>query len=253
MLVEDFVKTSSREKRSLTDKKEISYRGRRGSQNHKIEKREARDHSEEKDYSEIERAYSKYYEKIKARYRNYVKNLLGYPKTRMNNMANNSYPLQSMQEEVKNTKKIQVQDGRWYPENHKNPEHLTRYRATHKSRTVSNDLQNEDIDSELTMDSPPIALSSVTEQRSNKYEFFAQLNNENVSNHFPSYSQHHNENNPRHHSVNNAEGADNMRKSNYSSIIAQLQSQIVRKKRQSDDEPKSCEFVSKYEQQFNSF
>lgn len=248
MLVEDFVKTSSREKRSLTVEKETSYRGRRGSQSHKIEKREARDYSEGRDYSEIERAYSKYYEKIKARYRNYVKNLLGYPKTRMNNMANNSYPHQSMPEEVKNTKKIQVQDGRWYPENHKNPEYLTRYRATHKSRTVSNDLQNEDIDSELTMNSPPIALPSVTEQRSNKYEFFAQLNNENVSNHFPSYGQHHNENNPRHHNLNNADGSDTIRKSNYTSIIAQLHSQIVRKKRQSDDEPKSCEFVSKNEQ-----
>ena len=233
MLVEDFVKTSSREKRSLPDDKENSYRGRRVSQSHKIEKREARDYSEGRDYSEIERAYSKYYEKIKARYRNYVKNLLGYPKTRMNNMANNSYPLHAMPEEVKNTKKIQVQDGRWYPENHKNPEYLTRYRATHKSRTVSNDLQNEDIDSELTMNSPPIALPSVTEQRSNKYEFFAQLNNEN---------------NPRYHNVNNAEGTDSMRKSNYTSIIAQLHSQIVRKKRQSDDEPKSCEFVSRYEQ-----
>lgn len=244
MLVEDFIKTSSREKRSIPDDKEISYRGRRGSKSHKIEKREARDYSEGKDYSEIERAYSKYYEKIKARYRNYVKNLLGYPKTRTNNIANNSYP---MPEEVKNTKKIQVQDGRWYPEDHKNPEYLTRYRATHKSRTVSNDLQNEDIESELTMNSHPIALPSVNEQRSNKYEFFAQLNNENVSNHFPSYSQHYNENSHRHHNVNNADSADSMRKSNYSSIIAQLQSQIVRKKRQSDDEPKSCEFVSKYE------
>jgi hypothetical protein len=188
-----------------------------------LRKRRSISKRENRDYTEIDRAYSKYYEKIKARYRNYVKNLFPSPKQRVP-MLNNSYPMPSM-DEVKNTKKIQVQDGRWY-NSYNNPEF--RYRATHKARTFSNDLQNEEYDTDL---GPPVALPSITDPtRSTRH-------NETISNYYPSY------NHPK--EINPVEDPYEMlKKANDSAslaaeIFAQLQSQIVRKKRETDDDAKS--------------
>lgn len=57
---------------------------------------------ERRELSDVEKAYSKYYERIKAKYRNYVQNLLGFNKAR-------TMPTHD---------DIHVQDGRWhsYPE-----------------------------------------------------------------------------------------------------------------------------------------
>lgn len=234
-VVEDFVKVASnREKRSLR-----AYRGRRShrkslsiiTQNSEKTSRKKRNVSkrESRDYSEIDRAYSKYYEKIKARYRNYVKNLFPTPKIR-SALLNNSYPMQPL-EEVKNTKKIQVQDGRWY-NSYNNPEF--RYRAMHKARTFSNDLQNEEYENDM---GPPVALPSINDPtRSNRYEY---QHNESVSNYYPSY--HHNKE-ERHYPVE--ETYEPSRKTNSTSadiaanIYAQLQSQMVRRKRDLDEDSK---------------
>lgn len=237
-VVEDFVKVASnREKRSLND-----YRGRRShlsslniitlNSGNLSRKKRNLNKRESRDYSEIDRAYSKYYEKIKARYRNYVKNLFPTPKVR-SLLLNNSYPMQPI-EEVKNTKKIQVQDGRWY-NSYNNPEF--RYRATHKARTFSNDLQNEEYESEL---GPPVALPSINDPtRSNRYVY---QHNESVSNYYPSY--HHNER----HFPPVDDPFDVSRKINSSAdiaanIYAQLQSQTVRRKRDLDEDSKGNEII----------
>lgn len=213
-----------------------SYRGRPASRmfniiqenlQKKIRKRRSVNKRESRDYGEIDRAYSKYYEKIKARYRNYVKNLFPNPKTRTT-MHNNSYPTQPI-EEVKNTKKIQVQDGRWY-NSYNNPEF--RYRATHKARTFINDLQNEEYENEM---GPPVALPSINDPtRSNRYLV---QENETVSNYYPSMYNNH----ERHYVVE--EPYELLRKVNSSaeiaaSLYAQLQSQMVRKKRDVDEDSK---------------
>lgn len=181
---------------------------------------------ENRDFTEVDRAYSKYYEKIKARYRNYVKNLFPITKQRVP-LLNNSYPLQPMD----NTKKIQVQDGRWY-NSYNNPEF--RYRATHKSRTFSNDLQNEEYDSDL---GPPVALPSINDPARSGSRYQQHPHNETVSNYYPSYSH------PKEtYSVEDPYEA--LKKANDSAslaaeIFAQLQSQIVRRKREADDDTKS--------------
>lgn len=210
--VEDFVKTATiRDKRSNK-----TYRGSR-------KKRQSRN------YSEIDRAYSKYYEKIKARYRNYVKNLFPKPKAR-NSQMNNTYSSPPV-DVVKNTKKIQVQDGRWY-NSYNNPEF--KYKATHKARTFSNDLQSDDIETEMG----PVVLPSINDPiKSNKYEFF-NSHNETISNYYPSSAHHHND---KHFPMEDT--YESLRKINSSAdmaahIYAQLQSQINRKKREADDESK---------------
>lgn len=180
---------------------------------------------ENRDYGEMDRAYSKYYEKIKARYRTYVKNLFPNPRSRTS-LQNNTYPQQPL-DDVKNTKKIQVQDGRWYS-SYNNPEF--RYRATHKARTFSNDLQNDEFEGEL---GPPVALPSINDPtKSNRFEVKP---NESMSNYYPPYYQH----NERH----AEESYEPVRKVNDSAamaanIYAQLQSQTVRRKRDSDDDGK---------------
>lgn len=90
-----------------------------------------------RDPSEIERAYSKYYQKIKQKYQNYVKNLLGY------NRLQNNPPAYITQTANNPAKKIQVQDGRWY-NFHNNPESLA-YRVTHKTRIASNDINDGEL------------------------------------------------------------------------------------------------------------
>lgn len=234
-VVEDFVKVATREKRAASSyrgqpshskmfniiqaKSDFNSRSRRS-----VNKREGRDYSDAD--REIDKAYSKYYEKIKARYRNYVKNLFPIPKTR-GSQHNNSFPMQPM-DEVKNTKKIQVQDGRWY-NSHNNPEF--RYRATLKSRTISNDLQNEEYENEM---GPPVALPSINDPiKSNR---FPTQHNYSMSNNYPSYAQQQNEgqfapkerfNEGLREVKSSAEIAAN--------IFAQLQTQMVRRKRDLDD------------------
>jgi hypothetical protein len=235
-VVEDFVKVASiREKRSAS-----SYRGRMGARmfsilnsnpEHSSRKRRSILKRESRDY-EIDRAYSKYYEKIKARYRNYVKNLFPNPRSR-STLLNNSYPLQPM-DEVKNTKKIQVQDGRWY-NSYNNPEF--RYRATHKARTFSNDLQNDEFENEM---GPPVALPSINDPtRSNRFEPL----NQSVSNYYPSY---HNSDRTV---IIEESPYETLKKLNNSAdiaanIYAQLQSQIVRRKRDTEDDLKGKKFES---------
>ena len=238
-VVEDFVKVASNKVKRSID----FYRGRPNSIDGILAKRLQLSHNEmaerilrkrrsiskreTREYTDIDRAYSKYYEKIKARYRNYVKNLFPNPRQRVP-MLNNSYPMQPL-DEVKNTKKIQVQDGRWYNA-YNNPEF--RYRATHKARTFSNDLQNEEFDNDM---GPPVALPSINDPgRSNRYQ-----RNETVSNHYPSYA-HGRESHP----VVSEDPYESIKKANDSAslaanIFAQLQSQIVRKKRDTDDDTKS--------------
>lgn len=225
--VEDFVSVAKRAKRNAN-----SYRGQMGlklisiiNRNRDLagtgiqRKRRSVTKRENRDY-EIDKAYSKYYEKIRARYRTYVKNLFPNPKSRV--ASANSQPTQQ------DTKKLQVQDGRWY-NTHSNPEF--RYRATTKARTFGNDLQNEEYDSEL---GPPVALPSINDPtRSNRYE----APNHTISNYYPSYY-----NQDRH--FPGDEPVESPKKlSNQSdvaaTIIAQLQSQIVRRrKRETDDDMK---------------
>uniref|UniRef100_A0A1A9WXH7 Sushi, von Willebrand factor type A, EGF and pentraxin domain-containing protein 1 n=1 Tax=Glossina brevipalpis TaxID=37001 RepID=A0A1A9WXH7_9MUSC len=88
---------------------------------HKLRKRNKRTPTE------LEEAYSKYYQRIRQKYQNYVKHLLGY-----NRMQN---PL----EFLNTNKKIQLQDGRWYSF-YDSPDHLTRFKANQKSRTLANDF-----------------------------------------------------------------------------------------------------------------
>lgn len=136
-------------------------------------------------------------------------------------------------EEVKNTKNLQVQDGRWYNP-YTNPEF--RYRATHKARTLGNDLQNEEYDAEM---GPPVALPSINDPKSNRFD-----HNESVSNYYPSYN-----NNERHVVVE--EPIESAKKPNSSADIAaklfeQLQSQMVRRKRETDDDLKGLSSHTDY-------
>lgn len=133
---------------------------------HKILKRDSIDEIE------AERAYSKYYEKIKARYRKYVRDLFKEkPNSNGNRMQANSY---------------------------NNPETFTRYRASVVALPNIND---------------PVKWNS------NKND------NENVSNNFPSRN-----NNEYERLFNQPDNTDAFKKSNMT-IIAQLKSQIVRRKR----------------------
>ncbi|XP_030377372.1 uncharacterized protein LOC115626218 isoform X1 [Scaptodrosophila lebanonensis] len=71
--------------------------------------------------SDIDLAYSKYYQKIKERYQRYVKKMLGHSRL---------------------YKKIQVQDGRWY-NHYNNPELVMMRKATHKWRNPATDYADD--------------------------------------------------------------------------------------------------------------
>lgn len=209
-MVDDFVKSASREKRSAQ-----AYRGRRyynfvneaiarSRLKRSLYKRDSRD------YTEIDRAYSKYYEKIKARYRNYVKSLFPNPKTK-NSSMNNNYPLN---------------DGRWQ-NSYNNPEF--RYRATQKARTFGNDHQHStDIEED-----PPVALPSINDPiKSNRFE--KPSDTVSMSNYYPSYY-----NQERYFGAEDTQETpkkSNSSADNAANIYAQLQSQIVRRKRGADDD-----------------
>lgn len=217
-VVEDFVKVASREKRAVdSPQRTLDFMSSpKNNQKHRT-KRESRD------YTEIDRAYLKYYERIKAKYRNNVQNLFPILKTHAPRV-NNSYPMQPS-DEAKNTRRLQVQDGRWYNP-YSNPEF--RYRATHRVRTFSNDNSDGEDEGE-----GPLRLPNINDPtRSNRFEY---NRNESVSNYFPSYLQ----NNVKNYGAE--EPHDNFRVNNtVANIYAQLQSQIVkRKKRESDGDGKS--------------
>lgn len=173
-----------------------------------------------RDYTEIDRAYSKYYEKIKARYRDYVKNL--FPNQRQR-IINNSYPLNpvnSADDDVKNGKKMQVQDGRY-----NNPD--LRYRAQQKSRSFNNDLVNQEEDEIMQ----PVAIPTINDRirQHNRHEFI----NTSISNYYPSYVNERNVEETSEH-LKKPSSLDEIA----ANIYAKLQSQIVRKKRDTDDDGK---------------
>lgn len=211
--IENFVKVASkREKRDLE-----SYRGRPVKILQKprsIFKRDDRHYS-----SEIDHAYSKYYESIKARYRNYVKNLFLGSKSRSHIVNNNSVPLQSA-DDMKSPKKHHGQDGRWF--NYNNPEF--RYRSN-KLRSLSNNEQQ--IDDEIEPAGPPVALPSINDPiRTNRYEVESELNLS-VSNYYPRLVQNHEK----------AEEPEKKINSTTDLLLAQLQSDM-RRKRETDDDGK---------------
>ncbi|KAI8119427.1 Locomotion-related protein Hikaru genki [Lucilia cuprina] len=84
--------------------------------------------------TDIEEAYSKYYERIKQKYHDFVKYLLGY-----NNGLYNSMDLRNP------SKKLRVHNGRWYyitNETEPNP----KYKVLHKSRAIINDFNLNEYD-----------------------------------------------------------------------------------------------------------
>ncbi|XP_038108340.1 uncharacterized protein LOC6031316 isoform X1 [Culex quinquefasciatus] len=143
---------------------------------------------ERRELSDVEKAYNKYYERIKAKYRNYVQNLLGYNRMR---------PLQE-------NHKINVQDGRWYTND---PESLSRNRVVHKARIGANDFEDELTTKEPRVVKPkinksrvkpkvqpPIAIPDINEESTYKYDFhdipegnhsIALTENDIYSNYFP--------------------------------------------------------------------
>ncbi|KAL9706863.1 hypothetical protein quinque_010381 [Culex quinquefasciatus] len=143
---------------------------------------------ERRELSDVEKAYNKYYERIKAKYRNYVQNLLGYNRMR---------PLQE-------NHKINVQDGRWYTND---PESLSRNRVVHKARIGANDFEDELTTKEPRVVKPkinksrvkpkvqpPIAIPDINEESTYKYDFhdipegnhsIAMTENDIYSNYFP--------------------------------------------------------------------
>ncbi|XP_073824681.1 hig-anchoring scaffold protein isoform X1 [Musca autumnalis] len=82
-------------------------------------------------HAEVEEAYSKYYQRIKQKYQDFVKYLLGYNDSNQNRDVRNP------------SKKIKVQNGRWYYVNN-NTDILPRYKTTHKSKQLVNDINEYD-------------------------------------------------------------------------------------------------------------
>ncbi|XP_037811776.1 CUB and sushi domain-containing protein 1 isoform X2 [Lucilia sericata] len=91
-------------------------------------------HRSKRSPTDIEEAYSKYYERIKQKYHDFVKYLLGY-----NNGLYNSMDLRNP------AKKLRVHNGRWYyitNETEPNP----KYKVLHKSRAIINDFNLNEYD-----------------------------------------------------------------------------------------------------------
>ncbi|XP_037959565.1 uncharacterized protein LOC119688947 isoform X2 [Teleopsis dalmanni] len=82
---------------------------------------------------ELNQAYSKYYQKIKQKYQNYVKNLLGY------NRLLNSADFRNKAD------KIEMPDDPW-SSSYNNPDILTRFKAPHKARILPSDYSSIDFD-----------------------------------------------------------------------------------------------------------
>lgn len=203
--VESFVKIASkREKRDVEN----------DGQNPKtsiVDQRETRSISkrDNRDYTEIDEAYSKYYESIKARYRNYVKNLFKASRAQNHQMIkNNTVPVRSSNG---------FKDSRIFMENRQNSPDF-RYRSSNNMNRKS----NEDEDYEQA--GPPVALPSINDPiRTNRYEVESEVD-PSVSNYYPSYVQ-----------QNHHEEPD--RKTNTTDLLlAQLQSDMMRMKRDTGDD-----------------
>lgn len=184
---------------------------------------------------EMARAYSKFYEKLKQRYQNYVKNLLGYHQGRTPSVSS---PQSSSAHRNNNpTKKIQVQDGRWY-NTYNSPDFVTRYKVTHKTRIAGSDL---DSDEESYLDSfnelqPPTSAPKVhmnaklakKEQLSNGSALLSSVHDTSRT------------------SIQQSDrlgmlsgqklSTQSSASKNLTNLIAQLKSQIVRRKRSADTE-----------------
>jgi hypothetical protein len=174
---------------------------------------------DDRDYSEIDQAYSKYYEQIKARYRDYVKSLFSNHRQRaLNNSHASSH---ENDEEKKNNRKIQMQDGRW----HNSPEF--KYRVQQKARTLQNNLQNEDDEDYVRQ---PVAIPTINDQMHHRYD---PTINATISNYYPSYVY---EKNPE--DIQDTTKKPSSPSDIAANIYAQLQSQIVRRKRETDDDGK---------------
>lgn len=171
-----------------------------------------------RDYTEIDEAYSKYYESIKARYRNYVKNLFQASRDRNRHMvSNNTVPVQSAND-LKNARK--GQDGRWLSYN--NPEF--RYRSN-KFRALNTEQQTDD---DIEPAGPPVALPSINDPiRMNRYEVESAADPPpNVSNYYPRFIQTHDKVDEPERRVNSTADL----------LLAQLQSDMMRKKRDTSDD-----------------
>ncbi|XP_055680814.1 uncharacterized protein LOC129788622 isoform X2 [Lutzomyia longipalpis] len=216
---------SSREKREIDSRIIYPLTYYRNIDNHTSLPVFSSNHTREKrQLSDIERAYSKYYQRIKEKYKNYVKHLLGYTNSRHTNttLANRLPPKD----------RVQVQDGRWL-NTYNNPEMWSRYRATHTVRTGGQEAPNEG-------DRARITIPDITDSRDSTEEMKFKLNE--LLNQEPEYqplSKFHKyeQEELRNHRERPEEPsrmeklARNASDSNLPSIIAQLKSQIVRKKR----------------------
>lgn len=179
-----------------------------------INKRDSRD------YSEIDRAYVKYYESIKEKYRQYVKSLFASQKMRAHSQINHHHKNNNTQNN-ENSRKILTNDGRWF--NHNNPEF--RYRANNKARTFTFDQTNDDEKEEL----PPVALPSINDRIKSNRKTSKQVNIT-VSNYYPSYYNHHDKHEEPERKISNTTDL----------LLAQLQADVVRRrKRETDDDGKS--------------
>lgn len=174
-----------------------------------------------RDYSEIDRAYSKYYEQIKARYRNYVKSLFSNHRQRA---LNNSHVSNENDEDKKNVRKMQILDGRL----HNSPDH--KLRNQQKARTIQNNFQNEDDDDEEYV-RQPVAIPTIND-RINHHRYDPVIN-ATISNYYPTYVIERIPDDIQETTKKPSSPSDLA-----ANIYAKLQEQIVRKKRESDDDVK---------------
>lgn len=150
----------------------------------KIQKRSAMD---------LETAYNQYFEKIKKKYRNYVKNLLGYSKFRT----------PQIQQNIQNTQRQEHQDKRHQSSNRR--QYSNEYTLIENNYMVSKNEGQKIPIPNINDDSAIVIVSST------KAPQFNLLSTQSSSQ----------EENPR---------------NNVTSLIEQLKSQIVRRKRESDDD-----------------
>lgn len=219
--VDEFVKKASlREKRSSESHMEFIENIISNSESREKRKRDNRD------YSEIDRAYSKYYEQIKARYRDYVKSLFSNHRQRVYN--NSHLSTHDNGEERKNSRKLPIQDGRW-----QNSQEF-KYRVQQKARTLQNDLQNENDDDDSYV-RQPVAIPTINDRINHRYDAI----NATISNYYPTYVI---ERIPD--EIQETTKKPTSQSDIAANVYAQLQSQIVRRKRENDEDGKEDENVA---------
>lgn len=174
--------------------------------------------------SDIEEAYSKYYQRIKQKYQDFVKYLLGY-----NNGLYNSMDFRNP------AKKFKVQNGRWYYANN-DTDQLTRYKATHKSRTAINDFnlnEYDEIENKAHRTVGKIPMPNIYE---NSRYTSLRRNNEPIIYESNSYNY-----------ILDAPPSRNFKTSNETDFIEQLKAQIIRKKRSSSFPETDSDTADPYE------